>query len=290
MKKITFLLVLFSALSLHARTIDISAAYSGSKQFDKAQASATMALSLNTLAGLEAKMTNERVFKDPVYALAVPFALELDMMRFSFRPFYYFKNKNHSNGLPDSYAFGLNGQIRITLNKDEVNETYSHAFLGASFARQQGSVIYNDAHTADRYYSQAAYTLGLSQTLYNAFGFDLEGSVFQYPDGASNVTSLYSVLDQQDLARTQTLDVVHQLAKYTVGARMTRMWADNGSSAYVSYRFGEYHTADSEHSVMGGISFKVTQRITAEAAYNHLCTVHNQNKRDIGYVRLSTFF
>ena len=280
----------FAALSLHARTVDISAAYNGSKQFDQAQLSASMALSLNTLAGLEVQMANERLFKDPVYSVAVPFALELDILRFSLRPFYYFKNKSHLDGIQNSSAFGLNAQVRVKLNEDEVNENYAYAFMGASFARQQGTSFYNDATLENRYYSQAAFMLGLSQTLYNAFGLDIEGSVFQYPDGVSDLAGFRGVMNQQDLARTQTLDIVHELAKYTIGMRLSRMWAENGSSAYISYRFGEYHTAQAEHSVLGGLSFRVTSRILAEVAYNHVFTVHNQNKRDIGSVRLSTFF
>lgn len=290
MKKILFLLFLFSALAAQARTVDLSAAYNGSKQFDQAQFSAITALTLHTLVGFEAKMSDERAFKDPVYSVAVPFALELDMLRFSLRPFYYVKNKSHIDGLRNSSALGINAQVRVTLNKDEVEQNTTYAFLGASFARQKGTAFYTDNSAENGGYSQAAYTLGLSQTLYDAFGFDVEGALFQYPDGVSNLTAFRGVMDQQDLARTQTLDIVHQLAKYTLSARMTRLWTENGSSAYVGYRYGEYHTAQPEHSVIGGISFRVTPRIMAEVAYNHVRTVHNQNKRDIGSLRLSTFF
>ncbi len=235
-------------------------------------------------------MTNERAFEDPVYFVAVPFALELDILRLSLRPFYYFKNKSYIDGLRDSSALGINAQVRVCLNEDRVNGNYLYTFLGASFAQQKGTAFYTDGTMENGEYSQAAYTLSLSQTLYNAFEFDVEGAVFQYPDGVSNLTAYRGVMNQEDLAGTQTLDIVHQLAKYTVGARMSRLWAENGSSAYISYRYGEYHTAQPEHSILGGISFRVTPRIVAEVVYNHVRTVHHQNKRDIGSVRLSTFF
>ena len=291
MKKLTLtLLLLLTVVLLHARTIEVSAAYTGSKDFDQAQAKATMALTLNTLAGLEAKMANERVFKDPVFSVAAPIALNFELVRFSIRPFYYLKNKSDNAAFQDASAWGVNAQMSMPLREDEINEVYTHAFLMASFAQQQGTVFYNDASMENRHYSQAAYTLGLSQTLYNAFGLDITGSVFQYPNGVSGVAGLRSVMDQQELARTQTLDIVHQLAKYTLSGRLARMWAGNGSSFYLGYRYGEYHNAESELSVMAGNSFVAFQRVTVDMAYNHVFDVHNNNKRDIFYIQLEASF
>lgn len=291
MKKIILLFVLcFICAHVHARTVEVSASYVGASHFDQAQATFTVAPTLNSRAGLEAKWVKENAFKHPIYSVSLPLTWELEMMKFSLRPFYYFKNTSEIPTLQNNSAFGINGQMRITLNKDEVNEMYTHAFLNASFARQQGTVFYEDATVDNRYYNEAAYSLGLSQTMFNAFGFDLEGAVFQYPDGVSEVAGLRSIMNQQELASIQTLDVVHNLPKYAIGTRLTRLWADNGSTLYVSYRYGEYHTADSEHSIIAGNSFVVANRISVDIAYNHVRTVHNQNRRDIGYVRLSTYF
>lgn len=291
MKKTTLLLIFLGAFTLaNARTVDVAASYTGASHFDQVHASATLAPALNTLVGVEAKLTNERAFKDPIYSVAVPLSLDLEMLRFSFRPFYYFKNKSDDPAFQDSYAFGINGQMRIMLLNDEVNDIYNYAFVAASFARQQGTVFYENGPAQDRYYSQAAYQLGLSQTLFNAFGFDAIGTVFQYPDGVSQVTGLRSVMDQQELANTQTLDIVHQLTKYTIGGRLTRLWADNGSTLYVGYRYGSYHNASPEHSILVGNSFTVSQRISVDLAYNHVRTIHNKNRRDIFYIQLATFF
>ena len=291
MKKITFFFVLcFAAGALQARTVDVNASYTGAKHFDKVAVGATAALSLTTLASVEAKLANERAFKNPIYSLAVPLALELEQARFVLRPFYYFKNKSDQPGLQDASAFGVNARMRLTLSSDEVNDNYAYSFLGASFARQKGTVFYDTDPAENRSYSQAAFSMGLSQVLYDAFGFDLEGSLFQYPDGISGVTALYGVMDQQELAQTQTLDIVHELPKYTLAARINRIWTDNGSTAYISYRYGEYHTTKAEHSVMVGNSFTAFSRVSVDIAYNHVRDVHNNNRRDIGYVRLSTYF
>ncbi|MBQ9971444.1 MAG: hypothetical protein IJP25_04930, partial [Elusimicrobiaceae bacterium] len=75
-----------------------------------------------------------------------------------------------------------------------------------------------------------------------------------------------------------------------VGTRLTRMWADDGSSIYLSYRFGEYHTTDSQHSFVVGNSFIVGNLVSADMAYNHVRSVHNKDKRDIFYIRLGMSF
>lgn len=291
MKKIAYFLFLLVLTSgVYARTVETEVSYTGASHFDQVQADATVALTLNTLAGLQVKMANERAFKDPVFSVALPISLDLDLLRLSVRPFYYFKNKSDQAAYQDALAYGINTQLRMTLRNDEVEDIYSHAFISASFVRQKGTVFYDASPDENRYYNQTAYSLGLSHTLFNAFGLDLIGTVFQYPDGISHVTGLRSILNQQDLAATQTLDIVHDLTKYTVGARATRLWADNGSSFYVSYRYGEYHTAEAEHSVMAGNTFYVANRVSVDLAYNHVRNIHNKNHRDIWYVQLGFSF
>ena len=204
--------------------------------------------------------------------------------------FYYFKNKSSLEGIQNASAFGLQTQLVLPLNEDTVDDLYTRAFIGASFARQKGTAFYDNNEVDNRYYSQFAYTLGLQQDLYRAFSFRLAGSVFQYPDGISKVDGFYGVMDQQELADLQTLDIVHQLPKYTAAARLTRLWADNGSSFYLGYRFGEYYTADSEHSVIVGNSFPITQQAKFGLAYNHVRSTHGKNKRDIWQARVSISF
>ena len=291
MKKIIFfLLVSCAAVSTSARTVDVSSSYTGASHFDQVRTSAFLSPTLNTLVGVEAKWAKEHAFKDHIYTVAVPFSLEWDMMYTTIRPFYYFKNKSYQPGLQDTSAFGVNGQMRLDLRQDEVNDIYTQAFLSASFARQKGTVFYEDATAENRYYSQAAYQLGFSHTMFNAFGFDAFGTVFHYPDGISGVTGLHSIMDQQELADTQTLDIMHELPKYTLAGKITRMWAENNSSIYVGYRYGEYHTTDPEHSVIVGNSFYLFQRVAVDLAYNHVRTVHNKNRRDIFRIQLQTFF
>ncbi|MBR4681916.1 MAG: hypothetical protein IKP06_01240 [Elusimicrobiaceae bacterium] len=291
MKKIIFFSLLLSvAFGAYARTVEVETSYTGASHFDQAQVDATVALTLNTQAGLQAKLASERIFKDPVYSVAVPLSLDLDLVRISVRPFYYFKNKSDNPSYQDASAYGVSSQLRMTLRDDRLNDIYSHAFVNAAFAREKGTVFFNNGSEENRYYSQTAYSLGLSSTLFNTFGLDLIGTVFEYPDGISTVKGLRSVLNQQELAYLQTLDIVHDLTKYTVGARFTRLWADNGSSFYVSYRYGEFHTADPEHSVMVGNSFYVANRVSIDLAYNHVRTVHNVNHRDIWYIQLGAAF
>ena len=74
MKKLFVFLMLcvFTPAVLQARTVDVSAAYVGASHFDQVRASAVAALTLNTLAGVEAKYIDDDSFKDPIYAVALP--------------------------------------------------------------------------------------------------------------------------------------------------------------------------------------------------------------------------
>ena len=281
-----FAFCIFSSAALQARTVDVSAAYIGASHFDQVRAGLTMAPTLNLLAGVEAKMINERAFEDPIYTVNVPIRLDFDLMKFELTPFYYFKNKSNNPQYQDASAYGINGRLIMTLQDDEVNDLYTHAAIGVSYARQDGTVFYDDDSFANEGFSQMAYTLELHKNFFRMFGFQAAASVFQYPDGITGVRGLRSIMDQQELAFTQTFDVVHDLAKYTVGARITRMWPENNATLYLGYRYGEYYTADPEHSFIVGNSFAATRAISADIAYNHVRTIHNDNKRDIFYARL----
>lgn len=292
MKKLIlfFMLCAVSSAALQARTVDVSAAYIGSSRFDQVRAGAAAALSLNLLAGVEAKYIKEKDFKDPIYSVNVPFRMDFDLLKINITPFYYFKNKSDNPAYQDASAYGLATQFIMTLEDDEVNDLYTHAYIGVAYARQKGTAFYDDGSGSDENYSQMAYTLGLHKNFFRAFGFEAAASVFQYPDGITGLKSFRGVMDQQELAFTQTFDVVHDLAKYTLGARITRMWTDNHSTLYLGYRYGEYYTADPEHSFMVGNSFTVARAVSADIAYNHVRTIHNDNKRDILYARLAVSF
>lgn len=296
MKKLLFILLSFFAVTAAgARTVDTTAAYTWASHFDQAEAGATVALSLNALAGVEAKYVKDKHaepegFKNPVYSVYLPVHLDFDLLQISLRPFYYFNNKSENNPYQDASAFGLRTLFVMNLQDDTVNDLYTNAFVGASFARQKGTVFFDEGDAADQYYSQAAYTLGFYKDFFRTFGFQASATAFQYPDGITGVSGLRSVLNQTDLADAQTLDVVRELGKYTLNARLTRMWPDQGSTLYLGYAFNEFHTADPQHSFMVGNSFILAQRLSVDMAYNHVRTVHNQNKRDIFYVRIGMSF
>lgn len=296
MKKLLFIFTALFALSAaQARTVDVTAAYTGASHFDQVDAGATMAFSLNVLAGLEAKYVKEKHvdpegFKDPIYSVYLPVHLDFDLLKLNLTPFYYFKNTNKDAPFQDASAFGLKTMLVMNLQDDTVNDLYTNAFIGASFARQKGTVFFEDGLDSDQYYSEAAYTVGFYKDFFRTFGFEASGTAFHYPDGITGVAGLRSVLNQRDLAATQSLDLVRNLGKYSLSARLTRMWPDNGSSIYLGYTFEEYHTADPEHSFMLGNAFILAQRLSVDMAYNHIRTVHNKDKRDIFYVRLGLSF
>lgn len=292
MKKLTLFitLLLLSSAALQARTVDVSAAYIGASHFDQARVSAVAAWSLNVLAGVEAKYVKEDGFKDPIYSVSLPVGLDFDYLKLDLKPFYYFKNKSKDEKYQDASAYGVSARLIMTLEDDTVNDLYTHAYLGASFARQKGTLAYSDGSLSNEDYTQFAYTLGLTKNFFRRFGFEAAGTVFQYPNGIDGVKAFRGIMDQQELASTQTYDVVHDLGKYALGTRLTWMWPDQQSSLYLGYRYGEFYTADPEHSFIAGNTFAITRDIHADLAYNHVRTVHNENKRDILYVRLVASF
>lgn len=288
MKKLLLLLTMIGMASLMVSAGEITGAveYMGSNEFNQVKAKALWKYSLNGTVGVEGKWAKEDAFEDPIYEVKLPVFFETDLLTLNVTPFYYFKNKSDDK---EYNAFGVSGKLILTLEDDATNELYSHAYIGASFARQEGT-LQKEGETSDQYYSQAAYTIGLHRNFFSAFSFEAIGSMFQYPDGITGVQSFRGILDQQDLVFLQSYDIVHELPKYTAGARVTRLWADRRATLYLSYRFGEFYTADPEHSFVLGNSFVLADRVMCDLAYNHLRTVHNENKRDIFYAQLKVTF
>lgn len=292
MKKIAFLLLAVASCSFsYARTIDTNVAYTGSSDFNRVELQATGALALHTFVGVQAKWADEKAFKNDIYSVALPIDFDFELIQFNLRPFYYFKNKSDNPLFQDALAYGINTSLGIFLQNDEVNDLYTKAVLGASFARQKGTLLTKENLMDNRYYSQLAYSLGFQQDYFRSFGFEISGTAFVYPDGVSNALGFRGIMDQQELvASSQNFDIVHNLTKYIIGGRFTRMWANNNSSLYVGYQYGEYHSAQNEHSALIGNTFWVANRVQIDMAYNHVWDVHNKNKRDIFCVRAGTAF
>lgn len=291
MKKIILLLLPFFCVPMgFSSGWEAGATYRGSSDFYQLSASIRKQLFLSISAGLEARFTDEKVFKDPIYSVYVPLEWENDVMKFLVRPFYYFENKSHEAGYQDASAFGVKTRLIITLQQDNVDDVSTHAYIGASFARQEGTLFTKGGTSSNQSYMQTVYTLGLHKNFFNVFSFELFGNGFQYPDGITGVAGFRGILDQGDLTDTPSLDLTHELGKYTIGARLTRMWTNRPATLYLGYRFGEFYSAEPEHSFLLGNTFAVANNIHADLAYNHLRTIHNHNKRDVFYVRLRFLF
>jgi hypothetical protein len=299
-KLIVSAFALFLTSAAIANRWDSSLEYRTSKDFNQFTAQIQSLVTLDLSAGLRARVSDEKALKDPVYSLYIPVEWNNNMMKFNFTPFYYFKNKiDTDRTLPgilgagvsrDSSAFGANANLFITLQEDTINELYTHAYLGVGFVRQKGILFTETDNPSSRYYSQTAYTLGFHKNFFRAFSFEVAGNAFQYPDGITDVKGFYGVFNQQDIASIQSFDITHELPKYTVGTRLTRLWPEQKASLYLAYHFEEFHTADPEHSFILGNTFALTENISADIAYNHLRTVHNQDKRDIFYIQTHFFF
>lgn len=296
MKKTIISVALFlAALGAQAAAVNATASYVYSPDFNQIRAGAALPLGVAGSVGLEGKYVDDKIseteggFKDPVYSVYLPVQLDLDLLKLNLTPFYYFKNSSDNTNFQDASAYGLAAQLVMNLRTDEVEELYTQAYVGVSYARQKGSLLKNDAWS-DENYTQMAYTLGLRQNFYSAFTFHAAATAYQYPDGIDGVEAFRGVMDQNDLAFTQSYDVSRALGKYALSARITRIWAEERSTLYAGYHFAEFYTADPQHSVLVGNSFYVARQARLDAAYNHLQTTGGKNKRDIFYVNLNIAF
>ena len=291
MKKIILTIcTFFVALSGFGTTWEATTAYRGSSDFYQVAVSVQKQLSLDSFVGLEARFTDEKIWKDPVYSVYIPLRLESDLLKLRVTPFYYFKNKSHDADYQDASAYGVSGRLILTLQEDSVEELYTHAYIGVSFARQQGTLFLNNGTFSNQYYSQVAYTLGFHKNFFRSFSFEVFGNAFQYPNGITGVDGFRGILDQQDLTVSPTLDLSHQLGKYSLGARLTRIWVEKHSTLYLGYRFGEFYSTEPEHSFLLGNTFAISSVIQMDLAYNHLQTIHNRDKRDVFYAQLHFLF
>lgn len=291
MKKIILLvLVFFCALEGFSSTWEAAAAYRGSSKFYRVSLSARKQWSLSFFTGLEARFTDEKVFKDPIYSVFLPLDWESDLFKLQVRPFYYVKNKSHEADYQDASAWGVTSRLIMTLQQDSVDDLSTHAYVGVSFVNQDGTLFMESGDYHNQSYKEIAYTLGIHKNFFDAFGFELFGNGFQYPDGITGVAGFRGIVDQRDLAESPSLDLSNELGKYNVGARLTRMWADRPATLYIGYRFGEFYSAEPEHSFLLGNTFAITASIRADVAYNHLRTIHNHNKRDVFYARVHFTF
>lgn len=286
MKKfILGLIVVFSGLQGFASSWETWAAYRGSSKFYQVAAAIEKNLSLSFSAGLEARFTDEKALKDPIYSIYVPLQWEGELVKAYVTPFYYFKNKSYQSDLQDASAWGVNGRLIMTLQEDSVEELYTHAYIGASFARQTGTLFLEDGTSSNQSYNQLAYTLGVHKNFFRSFSFEVAGNAYHYPSGITGVEGFSGVMDQQDLAASQSFDFSHELGKYNVNARLTRIWLERQASLYLGYRFAEFYSTEPEHSFVFGNTFSVVQAIRADVGYNHIQSIHNRHKRDILYAR-----
>lgn len=295
-KYITLLILCLAVTGAYASSVDAMASYVYSSDYNQARAGLSVPIGLNAAIGLEGKYVEDKIedsFKDPVYSVYLPVQLDINFAHIILTPFYYAKNKSHDPLFQDASAFGLTAQLHINLVQDEINEHYAQAFLEASFARQKGTVQEDKTDAwNNQYYDQAAFTLGLRQNFYNAFIFQISGTAYQYPDGISHVKNFRGVLDQKDLGFIQSYDVSRALGKYALAARVSRMWAEKHSSLYLGYHYAEFYTADPQHSILIGNTFRVASNAYVDMAYNHLQSTNNQdkNKRDLFFINLNIAF
>lgn len=289
MRKLFFILTLsaLAASSLQAKTLDVKASFLWSSDLNQASASLLASPFYFTKIGLGARYVkdmNQYAFgrlKDPIYSLTLPMLFQLEMMDVELTPFYYFKHESTNPDYQDASAYGATAALTLLMQNDQVNDIYTRARVGASYARQEGTLFQKASAPENTSYDQLAYFLKISHSMYRVYRMEVTGAAFQYPDGIKNVQAFRGIMNQQDLASLETLDVTRDLRKYAVGGRFSRIWPETGSTLYLGYSFTENYTADPDHSLLVGNSFFITKNVYFDAAYNHIETTGHDNKRDI---------
>lgn len=298
MRKLFLLLTLtaFPSFMGQAKTLDARASYLWSSDKNQAMASLSVAPTYNTRASLVARYVKDMQdysfgrLKDPIYSVYLPLIFQLELLDIELTPFYYFKHNADNPAYQDAYAYGGTFALTMLMENDQVNDIYTRARLGATYAHQQGTLFTKDAAPENTDYAQVAYFLQLSHSMFQTYRLEATGAAFQYPDGITGVTAFRGVLNQQDLVALQTLDITRDLRKYALGGRFVRMWAESGSTLYIGYSFTENYTAAPDHSFIIGNSFPLVKNVFFDMAYNHIETTSHKNKRDIFYLGFGTSF
>ncbi len=263
MKKLILSAVILAA-SCHSFAFEVADNYTHSSSFWRNNISVSVRPAYALSVGAEFDITEHKNFSNHIYALRLPVSLRTNEYGLVFKPFWYGDNANGAK------AAGGKVMFVAGVNRDDIAQMSSQAFLGLGFAAHKADVLKNGILEQNKDFYQLAYEIGANYNFFGQYSFDITGNAFQYLSGIDGVTAFGGVMNQQELADLGTLDYVLALPKGSGGIKIKWASAINNSENYISYKYIDFFTQDAVHSVMLGSNLRVSENVYLNIAYNHL--------------------
>lgn len=264
MKKLLFSAVISAACCCNAFALEIADSYTHNSSFWKNNISVSVRPAYGIMVGAEFDLAEHKKFDNHIYAFRLPVTLRSNEYGFIFKPFYYPDNANGAK------AAGAKAMFVAGVNRDDIAQMSSQAFVGAGFAAQKADILKNGAVEQNKDFYQLAYEIGANYNFFDQYSFDISGNAYQYLSGINGVKDFGGVMNQQELADLGTLDYVLALPKGSAGLKIKWFSSINNSENYISYKYIDFFTQNAVHSVMLGSNLRVSENVYFNIAYNHL--------------------
>jgi hypothetical protein len=214
--------------------------------------------------GAEFDISEHKKFDNHIYAFRLPVTLRSNDYGIIIKPFWYPDNANGAK------AYGGKIMLVAGVNRDEVAQSSSQAYVGLGFGAQQADMVKSGAVELKKDFYQLAYEAGANYNFFGQYSFDITGNAYQYLSGIAGVESLRGIMNQQELADLGTLDYVLGLPRGSAGLKIKWASSVNNSENYISYKYIDFFTQDAVHSLMLGSNLRVSENVYFNIAYNHL--------------------
>lgn len=264
MKKLLLSVVFATVLCGSVFAFDIADNHTHNSSFWKNSSSISFRPSYAVGIGAEFDVAEHRKFDNNIYAVHIPFSIRTDSYGLLVKPFWY---PNNANG---AKAAGARVMLSAQVNKDEIDQNSTQAYLAAGFAAQKADMLKSGTLTEQKDFYQLAYEAGATYNFFDMYSFDLTGTIFEYLSGINGVKELSGVMNQQELADLGTLDYVLGLPKGAAGIKIKWHSSVNNSENYISYKYIDFYTQDAVHSLMLQSNLRIGSNVYFNIAYNHL--------------------
>jgi hypothetical protein len=264
MKKLLFSAVVLTLSCLSAFAFEVADNHTYNSSFWKNNVSVSVRPVYALTFGAEFDIAEHKNFDNHIYAVRLPVSLRSNEYGVIVKPFWYPDNANGAKAAGGKIMFVAG------VNRDEISQMSSQAFVGAGFAAQKADLLKNGTVEQNKDFYQLAYEIGATYNFFNQYSFDISGNAYQYLSGIEGVDSYGGVMNQQELADLGTLDYVLALPKGSAGLKIKWFSSINNSENYISYKYIDFFTQDAVHSLMLGSNLRVSENVYFNIAYNHL--------------------
>ena len=269
MKKL-FCLFVFCNLAITGFAFSMGDLFIQNSHFWQNQVSANIINQDAISAGFMFDLTEHKDIKDKIYTFRVPFMINFSLIDLTIVPFWYPETN-------EATAYGGSIKLEGLIRSDDINNIYASGYLKTAFANQKADIIRGLSPVNRENFKQWAFEGGLNFNFANLYHFNVNGNIFNYPDGAKDII-FGGIMNQNELADLGTIDYVLNLPHFSAGGSITWLSAENSTKTSISYKYVNYENDLITHSVMLKTMIPITEKLLTTLIYNHLFETHHTNK------------